>query len=1111
MKKLMTMLATVATTLGLFAALPSATSFEGSSEFDQDGKLVQGADWSCEDGAAALTKGTYVGDAYDKWDTTKENNRYQVFVDDDDKQAAYLKVKTAFDKPLLRAIGETVADDSIFFDQLVKFTAADEAMTLSSKDDKIALYVLDRSELDDGDPLKAAATNLYAIAGQFVDGVLADETRTYDLGAINVDEWYRVTIKTTLAWDGTDLGFQVFIDGTARAYTGVSAYDSVAAEALSANAYALNISRKILPSAVQGDATVASVGFAGQGAIDDVIATTEVPGKWGEDKNVVLRWDDDSHLTALKYSVSGGAQKTADLTTNEVQIAWIPDMTITIAPTFAKVGNTQYAFNGFEKIAGSYLATDLVLSSLSDDAEMKILAKDGTPRLALTIDGVSAGTAATFAEALAKINKLLDGQSAKIVLAENMTIEATDLIMSDADVEIDLAGKTITGTIQSSAALTISDSSEEATGKVQPATDADAVKSTGVLTVTGGTFEGPVNIEAGSSLVSGGKFLKGAEEEFQLTCEEGYTAELDATETYWTIVEEEYTIYYMIDETTPFKQDTFTKATAATKVLDAGDREGYKFIRWEDEDFNPVTSLAGKTEDVTLYGVWTPINYVAQIGEKKFETVAEAFAAAEDGNVINIIGDSLNETVAAKITGTGKADLNVIVSNDAYTVCWPTNTPTDSYAIMINGATVTFGGNGIWKKESGSASLIQAGATAEADVIIDAGNFVVGKYDERVQLDKEAPSNLIASKWGNITVNGGSFVNYRWTEGRCVRAEGTSKDASKGIDDDRLAKAIINGGTLEVTIDNPTESSAVANQFIAVDNKGQAQGSVEINGGKFKSKHYDRMSAWCGTGFKLKKESDSDWYVRTAIDYATLTITPVDHCTIAVTTNDAPVESGATFDKDDAVQIKVTRTPDQGYKLADGYLAEETITMDDNREVTAVVEPEQTDEPLPPEGGSKEVDLPSTADPADVIAASGVTVGVAPVVATALEENSISAETYKSYFAPKATFNATTKKWDVTVDFKSDVQSEIQTAVDNAAANIVEAIGDATATQATVVTKPGLYYGLVSKGAVEGINTAKPDTWTMATSTSMTFDLNKTAQAQFFKVVCSPVGGTVNE
>ena len=166
--------------------------------------------------------------------------------------------------------------------------------------------------------------------------------------------------------------------------------------------------------------------------------------------------------------------------------------------------------------------------------------------------------------------------------------------------------------------------------------------------------------------------------------------------------------------------------------------------------------------------------------------------------------------------------------------------------------------------------------------------------------------------------------------------------------------------------------------------------------------------------------------------------------------------------------------------------------------------------PLPPEGGKKEVDMPSDADPAAVIAKSGVTVGVATPVAADLEAAGVSEETYKGYFAPKATFNATSGKWDVTVDFLPAVQTEIQTAVDAAAADIVDAIGDATATQATVATKPGLYYGLVSQGAVEGINTAKPASFEMATGTTMTFDLNKTAPAQFFKVVCSPVGNTVN-
>jgi hypothetical protein len=73
-----------------------------------------------------------------------------------------------------------------------------------------------------------------------------------------------------------------------------------------------------------------------------------------------------------------------------------------------------------------------------------------------------------------------------------------------------------------------------------------------------------------------------------------------------------------------------------------------------------------------------------------------------------------------------------------------------------------------------------------------------------------------------------------------------------------------------------------------------------------------------------------------AITYVTLTITPVENCTIIVSNATAEVATGATFDVDDAVELTVYRTPAEGYEL-DNCAATETITMDQDQTVTAAV------------------------------------------------------------------------------------------------------------------------------------------------------------------------------
>lgn len=72
------------------------------------------------------------------------------------------------------------------------------------------------------------------------------------------------------------------------------------------------------------------------------------------------------------------------------------------------------------------------------------------------------------------------------------------------------------------------------------------------------------------------------------------------------------------------------------------------------------------------------------------------------------------------------------------------------------------------------------------------------------------------------------------------------------------------------------------------------------------------------------------------IDYTTLTIETVANCTIVVSNATEEVATGAKFDKDDAVELTVYRTPAEGYEL-DNCAATETITMDQDQTVTAAV------------------------------------------------------------------------------------------------------------------------------------------------------------------------------
>ena len=94
-----------------------------------------------------------------------------------------------------------------------------------------------------------------------------------------------------------------------------------------------------------------------------------------------------------------------------------------------------------------------------------------------------------------------------------------------------------------------------------------------------------------------------------------------------------------------------------------------------------------------------------------------------------------------------------------------------------------------------------------------------------------------------------------------------------------------------------------------------------------------------------------------AIQYATVVITQVDHCTITVKNGNADVATGAKFDIDDEVTLTVTRTPADGYEL-DNCQTPESVTLSEAKEytITAAVKPVSSGKTYPtyiPAGASE--------------------------------------------------------------------------------------------------------------------------------------------------------------
>ena len=269
MKKLKFMLA-AATALGLASASQADTlEYLGSTSFEDfnvgatvDSTLNTFFDFT---GTAGDNESTIVEESY----TPASAVRLWANA----AHTKHLKVSTGTD-PLLRKIqqaAETIPENGLYIDTLVQFTVtpATDTVTASSSD-KLMIY-LKESVLDAEQG--TTQTNLMVKAAEYTEGDEIEGTEdTFTATDVTVSgnvvpgTWYRLTVKTTLmtaSGSGDSFPvFKIYLDGTA-----VSSSKALCGQDLT-----------LFPS-LQGttSVTLAAVGFAGEGAVDDIAFTTADP------------------------------------------------------------------------------------------------------------------------------------------------------------------------------------------------------------------------------------------------------------------------------------------------------------------------------------------------------------------------------------------------------------------------------------------------------------------------------------------------------------------------------------------------------------------------------------------------------------------------------------------------------------------------------------------------------------------------------------------------------------------------------------------------------------------------------------------------------------------
>ena len=538
MKKLITMIGAAAAAFGLYA---DGFTYTGSN-FEQAGwsagdSVIGVADdgtegasfWEQTQGdtestAKIAAEGTGKGDLIGEW---KDGGSTKV-----------VDIKTKLDKPVFRNVLTTGAgvamSDCVFFDSLVKFTACDEPVDVSSfAGAKLAVWIHEDEENQ--------KTNLFVTAGYFTDAGNTTVVTNYDCGAIKSKgivpgEWCRLTIKTIADITNGDgaPGFAIFVNGDdANGLVnpvGCSASKGVAGSAITKlnNACAARGVEFIFPSIDQesGDkAKVAGVGFAGQGSVDEVTFAKAGEGE-GESREFAkdpeiqmftINWT-EGEITAL--AING---EPVSISGDSYSYPLIGVIELTVTPTFATGKKMVYDWDNATACKASYANGTITVTDFEAEGQPAIEIETMSSANGATVDG---RTYPTIAEAVEYLNGLSgeqtlvigDAVSATASTDNNITIESETL----GSVTIDLHGETIYGAddgeyhygvieIDSATDVLITDSLGGGKVVAEAETEQPAVYNyAGTLNVNDGIFDGAVVIyadnQADGSLI-GGKYL----------------------------------------------------------------------------------------------------------------------------------------------------------------------------------------------------------------------------------------------------------------------------------------------------------------------------------------------------------------------------------------------------------------------------------------------------------------------------------------------------------------------------------------------------------------------------------------------------------------------------
>ena len=231
---------------------------------------------------------------------------------------------------------------------------------------------------------------------------------------------------------------------------------------------------------------------------------------------------------------------------------------------------------------------------------------------------------------------------------------------------------------------------------------------------------------------------------------------------------------------------------------------------------------------------WIPAEYVAQVGETKYETLQEAFNAAQGGGTVTVLKDIVLDDQVEMTSGTVTLDMaGYTISNTSD--IWEKTGKSDWSLISVQGGSLTVTGNGTFDaKENdcyafdvrGGSLIFESGTVAgnihalyvhHGELTVHGGTFSVKQVYSASQ-PYQFTLNCLDANYANgtakITVDGGTF--YKFNPEAC-EAEGVGTDfvaeTHKAVADGDYY-TVVPKENVTVTFDSDGGSEVAAQTFI---------------------------------------------------------------------------------------------------------------------------------------------------------------------------------------------------------------------------------------------------------------------------------------------------------